>query len=91
MDAVAEAKRRAGLAEDARVALEAAPDAPTLLGQLLGLIGLGGAHASTPTAASTTEDLLSRLLGPTLRGVPGSLLLEPSVPQARLDFSITAE
>ena len=84
MDAVAEAKRQAGLAEDARVTLEAVPEAPTLLGQLLGLVG-GGTHAS---ATATTDDLLSRLLGPALRGIPGSLLLEPSVPQARLDFEL---
>ncbi|HEX8954177.1 MAG TPA: signal peptide peptidase SppA, partial [Polyangia bacterium] len=42
MDAIAEAKRRAGLGEDERVSLQAAPDEPGLLGQLLALLGIGG-------------------------------------------------
>jgi protease-4 len=82
MDAIAEAKRRAGLAEDARVQLEALPDETTLLGELLGLIGLGGSHESS-------DATLGRLLAPLVRGLPASLLLEPSVPQARLDFDIS--
>lgn len=82
MDAIVEAKKRAGLAEDDRVALEAAPDEQTLLGQLLGLLGIGGA------TASAGDPLWSRLLAPLLRGLPGSLVLAPSTPQARLDFDL---
>ena len=85
MDAIAEAKRRAGLDENDRVTLEAVPDQPGLLGQLLALLGFGGEHASAPKET----DLLSRLIAPALRGIPGSLLLAPSTPQARLDFDVT--
>lgn len=85
MDAVAEAKRRAGLGEHDRVTLDATPDEPGLLGQLLALLGLGGERAST------TDQLLSRIVAPALRGLPGSLLLEPNVPQARLDFDVSDE
>ena len=84
MDAVVEAKRRAGLGEHDRVALDATPDEPTLLGQLLALFGIGGEHA-----ASASDELLSRILAPALRGVPGSLLLAPSTPQARVDFDVS--
>jgi protease IV len=85
MDAVAEAKRRAGLDERARVTLQAVPDQPGLLGQLLALLGIGGDHVAAPSET----DLLSRILAPALRGLPGSLLLEPNVPQARLDFDVS--
>lgn len=98
MDAVAEAKRRAGLPADARVTLEATPEEPTLLGQLLALFGVGNAHASrggtratldgTQAHPAAPDGALLRLLAPALRGIPGSLLLEPSVPQARLDFEL---
>jgi protease-4 len=84
MDAVAEAKRRAGLGEHDRISLDATPDEPTLLGQLLALFGIGGEHA-----ASASDELLSRILAPALRGIPGSLLLAPSTPQARVDFDVT--
>src|SRR5262249_3559642 len=83
MDAVAEAKRRAGLRETDRVTLQAMPDEPTLLGQLLSLLGIGGDKAAA-------DDTLSRLLAPPLRGLPASLLLEPNVPQARLAFDVSA-
>ncbi|HEY2746424.1 MAG TPA: signal peptide peptidase SppA [Polyangia bacterium] len=85
MDAVAEAKRRVGLGEDDRVTLEAMPDQPGLLGQLLALLGFGGTEVTAPK----DSDILSRLLAPALRGIPGSMLLAPSTPQARLDFDIT--
>jgi len=84
MDAVAEAKRRAGLGENDRVTLEAMPDEPGLLGQLLALIGLGGERA-----ASVTDEFLAHTLAPLLRGLPGSVLLEPNVPQARLDVDVS--
>jgi protease-4 len=85
MDAVAEAKHRAGLDDKARVKLEAIPDETTLLGELLELFGIGGDHVST------SESLLSRLLAPALRGLPGSLVFEPSVPQARTDFDLAQQ
>jgi protease IV len=85
MDAIAEAKRRAGLGENDRVTLDATPDEPGLLGQLLALLGIGG--GSSERAA--TDELLARVLAPALRGIPASLLLAPNVPQARLDFSVT--
>jgi protease-4 len=76
-EAVAEAKRRAGMAEDAPVELAAEPEERTLLGQLLGLLGIS-------TQAAHPLSLLPALAD-ALRGLPGSLLLEPSTPQARLD------
>jgi len=92
MDAIAEAKRRAGLGENDRVALEATPDEPGLLGQLLSLLGIGGSSEATSERAAApraSDDVLSRIVAPALRGLPGSLLLEPNVPQARLDFAVT--
>ncbi|MCA1663749.1 MAG: S49 family peptidase, partial [Myxococcales bacterium] len=86
MDAVAEAKRRAGLGEHDRVTLDATPDEPGLLGQLLALFGIGGEHAASPRAS---DELFSRILAPALRGIPASLLLAPSTPQARLDFDVS--
>jgi len=86
MDAVAEAKRRAGLGEHDRVTLQATPDQPGLLGQLLALLGIGGERVAE--APAKNDDLLSRVLAPALRGLPGSLLLAPSTPQARLDFDV---
>jgi protease-4 len=86
MDAVVEAKRRAGLDERDRVTLDATPDEPGLLGQILQLLGIGGERAATPRAS---DDLLSRIVAPALRGIPGSLLVAPSTPQARLDFDVT--
>jgi protease IV len=84
MDAVADAKKRAGMDENDRVALEGTPDEQTLLGQLLALLGIGGEQAAS-------DPLVSRLLAPVLRGLPGSLVLAPSTPQARLDFDLSAE
>ena len=84
MDAVADAKQRAGLDERARVKLEAMPDETTLLGELLQLFGIGGERASS-------ESLLSHLVAPVLRGLPASLLFEPSVPQARSDFDVAPQ
>ena len=85
MDAVAEAKRRAGLRDEDRVTLEAVPNEPTILGQLLALFGIGGDRVAAPK----DDDVLTRILAPALRGLPGSLLLAPSTPQARLDFDVS--
>jgi protease-4 len=85
MDAVAEAKRRGGLREDAPVDLVALPEEQSLLGQLLGLLGI---QLSAGAAAKLD---VSPLIAPLLRGIPGSLLLEPSVPQARLDVVLNVE
>jgi hypothetical protein len=68
--------------------LDAMPAETTLLGQLLELLGIDVDRAR---AAASGEDGLTRLLTPALRGVPASLLLAPSVPQARLDFAISEE
>lgn len=84
MDAVAEAKARVGLDEKDRVALEATPDEVSLLSQLLGLFGIGGVHAGA-------DDVAARLLAPALRALPGSLVLAPSTPQARLDFAVSGD
>jgi protease-4 len=86
MDAVAEAKRRAGLGEDDRVTLQETPAEPGLLGQLLALLGIGGSERAA--GAASDSDVVSRLLAPALRGIPASLLLEPNLPQARLDFTL---
>ena len=87
MDAIAEAKRRAGLGENERVSLQATPDEPGLLGQILALLGIGGGNERA-AAPRPSDDLLSRFLAPALRGIPGSLLLAPNSPQARLDFDV---
>jgi protease IV len=87
MDAVAEAKRKAGLDETARVTLQATPDEPSLLGQLLALFGIGGERI----AEKSSDDVIAHILAPLLRGLPGSLLLEPNVPQARLDVEVSEE
>ncbi|MSP62163.1 MAG: signal peptide peptidase SppA [Myxococcales bacterium] len=83
MDAVVEAKRRAGLAEWEPVELKAYPDEPSsLLGQLARLLGVNleapPSLASLPFAAEI------------LRGIPGSLLASPSTPQARLEWNLSA-
>ncbi|MCU1277924.1 MAG: signal peptide peptidase SppA, type [bacterium] len=88
MDAVAEAKRRAGLDENDRVTLQETPAEPTLLGQLLALFGIGGGERA---ATRSDGDLLQRIVAPALRGLPGSLLVEPNVPQARLEFDVSDE
>ena len=84
MDAVAEAKRRAGMDERDRITLDAVPDQPGLLGQLLAL-----RHRRRHVAAPSETDVLARILAPALRGLPGSLFFAPSTPQARLDFDVS--
>jgi protease-4 len=73
VEAIAEAKRRAGLGEDDLVELVLLPRPPrTLLGQLVRLAG-GGAEAA--------ED---HPLAPLLRHLPASMVLAPGALQARL-------
>ena len=82
LDALAEAARRGGLDAHAVPEVIDYPEEPTtLLGQLAQLVGI--------TAKSDQQ--LADLIGPALRtlarGIPASLWLEPSTPQARLDTS----
>lgn len=84
VDAIAEAKARAGLRDDERVQIVSLPAEPTsLLGQVLRLAG---------GAASVGEGGLGLaqlpLVGDVLSLLPGSLLVAPDVPQARLPFAV---
>jgi protease-4 len=76
IDALAEAKKRAGLDEDDPVELVLLPREPTsLLGRLL---RLGGADGDAEAESDVHP------LAPLLRRLPASLLLEPGAMQARL-------
>jgi protease IV len=80
-DAVDEAKRRMGLAADARVDLRELPKRPS---SVLGTVGrLLGAHAE-PALPLGQLPVIKDLL----ESIPASLLLEPNTPQARLPFDI---
>jgi ClpP class serine protease len=80
-EAIAEAKQRAGIAEDDLVQLVALPALDqSLLSQLLRLGGGGEAGAA---GAGLLETLL--------RFVPPSLLADPGAPQARLPYEIVLE
>lgn len=85
-DAVAEAKARAGIKEDAPVEVVDAPEEWTLGRFILSLIGLDLKAQAGPTVL----DLAPGLAG-ALRGLPASLLVSPSTPQARLDATYTLE
>jgi protease-4 len=82
-DAIAEAKKRAHLRVDEPIELVEEPEEPSLLGTILGLLGINlnlkMNEAADPAIAVVpgVRDLL--------RSLPGSLLVEPSTPQARLD------
>ncbi|MDB4968565.1 MAG: protease, partial [Myxococcales bacterium] len=91
MDAVAEAKRRAGLAEGERVALQAAPEEPGLLTQLLRLFGINFGADGERAAGDGGTEVVSRIVAPLVRGLPGSLLVGPSTPQARMEFEVGGE
>jgi protease-4 len=80
-DALGEAKGRAGLGEETEVDVELLPEEPSLLGQLASLLGLSLKAGAEPLTALPG-------LADVLRALPGSLLLEPSTPQARLDAQI---
>jgi protease-4 len=81
MDAVAEAKRRAGLRQDDPVELAPMPTETTLLGELAGLLGIGARVRSQVAETLALVPGLKELLA----ALPASLLAEPSVPQARLE------
>jgi len=87
-DAIAEAKVLGGLKEDEPIELLPLPEEKSLLGTLLGWLGIDldvkAAVGPEVALAQLTPGLLELL-----RGLPGSLLLAPSVPQARLDAQIT--
>jgi protease-4 len=80
-DAVADAKERAGLGPDEAVDIDALPEEPSLLGMLAQLLGIS-LRAESPVTSIVPG------VATLLRGLPGSLLLEPSTPQARLDAHI---
>jgi protease-4 len=85
-DAVAEAKRLAGLREDAPVEISPAPEEPSLLGTIASWLGIHLEARDSLSALALTPGLVNAL-----RALPGSLLLEPSVPQARLDARLSIE
>ncbi len=88
-DAIQLAKRRLGMDTDEEVRLVLLPsESSSLLGRLLGG-GLGRADGDANAERSLLEALLpggaDRVL---LRAIPGSVWADPTVPQARLPFSI---
>ena len=81
-DAVVEAKKQGGLDEDDATDVELLPEEPSLLGQLAALLGIN-LHARVAEAQVVPG------LADALGSLPGSLLLAPSTPQARLDANLT--
>ncbi len=82
-DAIDEAKKRMGISTTTRVSLIELPAVPAgLLATLAKLIGVSGAD----TPASAVDLPVVRHL---LDGVPGSVIVDPSKPQARLPFDLT--
>ncbi len=86
-DALAEAKRRAHLSENEPVEIATFPEEQSLLTTVLGWLGI---ELRAEVAASPVAEVLKLTPGlvQLLRALPGSLLLAPSVPQARLDGHI---
>jgi len=82
-DALDEAKRRIGLAPDAKVTIYQLPNSPRSLFGALG--GLLGATARQPTLLDLPA------IQSLVRAVPGSVLAAPEVPQARLPHDIVFE
>lgn len=83
-DAIDEAKKRMGLSLDTKVQIYELPkESAGILAWLGGLLG-GGAQAR-PQIQVTDLPVIRDLL----RGVPGSVLVAPDAPQARLPFEIT--
>ncbi|HUH01727.1 MAG TPA: signal peptide peptidase SppA [Kofleriaceae bacterium] len=80
-DAIKMAKQRAGLAEGSLTELVLLPAAPQ--GLLQQLTGLPGSSAALPSP-------ISLIPGGTklLRALPGSLIVAPDAPQARLPFTV---
>ena len=64
------------------VDVELLPEEPSLLGQLASLLGIS-------LQAKAIETQIVPGLATPWRALPGSLLLAPSTPQARLDANIT--
>jgi len=80
-DAIEEAKRRMHVAPGAHVTLVEMPATPTsLFGSLAGLFG-----ARTEATLDITDLPVIREL---VRGVPLSILVSPTSPQARLPFDV---
>jgi ClpP class serine protease len=81
-DALDEAKRRIGISPDTKVQLYELPNvAPSLISKLTGgLLGQAQAPVIDATALPVVRDLL--------RGIPGSVLVSPDAPQARLPYDI---
>jgi len=81
-DALDEAKRRMGLGRDTRVQLYELPKVPT---SLLGTLGrLLGVSAEVPVSIADLPAVRALV-----HGVPASVLVAPSVPQARLPFDLS--
>jgi protease-4 len=80
-DAIAWAKQRAHLRAEQPVELVEMPDEPSLLSTLLGLLGIDLSLKATAPEALTLVPGVRELA----RAIPGSLLVEPNVPHARLD------
>jgi hypothetical protein len=84
-DAIDEAKRRVGLAATDRVQLRELPDQPAsllgALGTLIGVSSVSGERTPGPSELPAIRELL--------HGVPASILVDPSKPQARLPFTVS--
>jgi protease-4 len=84
VDALAEAKRRAGLDDDEPVELVMLPREPSsLVEQVLGLLGVD-------TSARAGAEVLAPWL-PLARRLPASLILAPGEPQARLPMVLVID
>jgi protease IV len=83
-DAIDEAKRRMGISTDTKVTLYELPKVSTsLLGTIANLLG---AQAQTPLGITDLP-----VVNDMVRGIPGSVLVSPDVPQARLPYDIVFE
>jgi protease-4 len=81
-DAIDEAKKRMGVAPGTRVQLYQLPSVSSgLLGKLGSLVGA----QATPSFQLTDLPVIRELV----RGIPGSVLASPHVPQARMPFDIS--
>jgi len=85
-DAIDEAKRTMRIAPGEKIHLVEMPEVPP---SVLGAVGkLVGAHDT----ASVSEELIALpLVQQLMRGIPGSVLVQPDAAQARLPYDITFE